>query len=65
MSEQSTISLAVTIMGLSLAVLSYAIRDEGLGSLVYGSALLSASLSLAHWFVTLKPRAKGRRRPGV
>ena len=37
MNERSAIPLAIAIMGMSLAVLSYAIKDENLGSVVYGS----------------------------
>jgi hypothetical protein len=58
MSERSATPLAIAIMGMSLAVLSYAIKDESLGSLVYGSGLLSAGCSLLHWFAERKPHAR-------
>ncbi len=58
MSERSGIPLAVAIMGMSLAVLSYAIKDDKLGSVVYASGLLSAGFSLLHWFATPTPKRR-------
>jgi lipopolysaccharide export LptBFGC system permease protein LptF len=50
MNERNATPLAVAIMGLLLAILSYAIKDERLGLVVYGSGLLSAGFALLHWF---------------
>lgn len=50
--------MGVAIMGMSLAVLSYAIKDANIGGVVYVSGLLSAGFSLLHWFRT--PNAKRR-----
>lgn len=50
MNERGAIPLVVAILGMSMAVLSYAIKDESLGIVVYGSGLLSAALALADWF---------------
>jgi hypothetical protein len=50
MNERNPTPLAVAIMGLLLAILSYAIKDERLGVVVYGSGLLSAGFALLHWF---------------
>jgi hypothetical protein len=50
MEERSWEPLAVAIIGLSLAVVSYGMKDGGLGSLTYGSGLISAGLALVHWF---------------
>lgn len=58
MNERSAAPLAIAIMGMSLAVLSYAIRDESLGVVVYGSGLLSSGFSLLHWFSTPGPRRR-------
>lgn len=58
MNERSAIPLAIAIMGMILSVLSYAVPDENFGRVAYGSGLLSAVLSLVHWFITPTP---GRR----
>ena len=58
MNERSATPLAVAIMGMSMAVISYAIKDESRGLVVYGSGLLSAGLSILHWFSA--PVAKRR-----
>jgi hypothetical protein len=50
MEERSWEPLAVAILGLLLAVMSYGMKDAGLGSLTYGSGLISAGLALVHWF---------------
>ncbi|WP_442755102.1 hypothetical protein ACNHKD_00120 [Methylocystis sp. JAN1] len=60
MSERSPTPLAVAIMGLLLAIISYAVKDESLGRLVYGSGLLSAGFALLHWFAT---PASGKKAP--
>ncbi|MEK8095543.1 hypothetical protein WOC76_24100 [Methylocystis sp. IM3] len=56
MSERSAAPLAVAILGMSLAVVSYGIKDQNLGAVVYGCGLISAGLSLLHWFRTPRPR---------
>jgi len=48
MSERNPVPLAVAILALLLAVVSYGIRDESLGAVVYGSGLLSAGFALLH-----------------
>lgn len=58
MSERSPVPLAIAILGMCLAVLSYGIKDQNLGVVVYGCGLLSAGFSLLHWFRAPKP---GRR----
>lgn len=58
MSERGALPLAVAIMGMSLAVISYAIKDESIGLVVYGSGLLSAAFAILHWFSA--PVAKRR-----
>ncbi|CAJ0873705.1 hypothetical protein AMST5_02533 [freshwater sediment metagenome] len=58
MTERSAIPLAIAIMGMSLAILSYAIKDQNLGSVVYGSGLLAAGLSLIDWFSPPKPKRR-------
>jgi hypothetical protein len=50
MGERSWEPLAIAILGLLLAIMSYGIKDGGLGNVVYVSGLVSAGLSLAHWF---------------
>jgi hypothetical protein len=50
MSDRSA-ALAIAILGLSLSVLSYTMKDQSLARLVYGCGLLSAGCSLLHWFV--------------
>jgi hypothetical protein len=58
MSVRSSTPLAVAILGLLLAILSYAITDEKFGSVVYGSGLISAGFALAHWFAIPIQRRK-------
>jgi hypothetical protein len=58
MNERSAIPLAVAIMGMALAVLSYAMKNENIGNVVYVAGLLSASLSLAHWFAAARPKRR-------
>ncbi len=58
MSARSPAPLAIAILGMSLAILSYGMKDQNIAAVVYGSGLLSAGLSLLHWFRTPKP---GRR----
>ncbi len=50
MEERSWEPLAVAILGLLLAIMSYGMKDAGLGTLTYGSGLISAGLALVHWF---------------
>lgn len=61
MNERCWTPLAVAIMGLLLAILSYAIKDERLGAVVYGSGLLSAAFAVLHWFAN--PDQKQRLPP--
>ncbi|WP_281928798.1 hypothetical protein [Methylocystis iwaonis] len=43
--------MAVAILGLLLAIVSYGIKDPKLSTLVYGSGLISAGFALLHWFM--------------
>lgn len=52
--------LAIAIGGLSLAIVSYGMREGALGTLTYGSGLISAGLALVHWFASSAPRAEKR-----
>jgi hypothetical protein len=54
MEERSWEPLAIAIVGLALAIASYGMKDGGLGSLTYGSGLISAGLALVHWFAAQK-----------
>lgn len=50
MGERCWKPLAVAIAGMMLAVVSYGVRDVNIGRVVYASGLISAALSLIHWF---------------
>ncbi len=52
--------LAIAIGGLSLAVVSYGMKDGALGNLTYGSGLISAGLALVHWLASSAPRVPRR-----
>lgn len=43
--------MAVAILGLLLAIVSYGIKDPKIATLVYGSGLISAGFALLHWFM--------------
>lgn len=58
MNKRSSTPLAIAILAMFMAIVSYAIKDETLARVVYGSGLLSAGLSLIHWFTETTP---GRR----
>ena len=58
MGERSWEPLAIAILGLLLAIVSYGMKDGGLGSLTYGSGLISAGLALVHWFALREKRAQ-------
>ncbi len=51
MNERSPTPLAITVLGLLLAVISYAIQDQKLAGLVYGCGLVAAILSVVDWFL--------------
>ncbi|MDJ0450571.1 hypothetical protein [Methylocystis sp. JR02] len=51
MSARSSTPLAVAILGLLLAIVSYGIKDPKIATLVYGSGLISAGFALLHWFM--------------
>jgi hypothetical protein len=56
MSERSPVPLAIAVMALILAIVSYGVKDDALGRLVYGSGLVSAAFALLHWFATPLPK---------
>jgi hypothetical protein len=57
MSERSWAPLVIAILGLSLAVVSYGMKDANWSYLTYGCGLISAGFSLLHWFTTERGRA--------
>lgn len=50
--------MAVAIIGLLLAIVSYGIKDPKLAILVYGSGLMSAGCAVLHWFMIPIQRRK-------
>ncbi|KAF2990192.1 hypothetical protein MJC1_02584 [Methylocystis sp. MJC1] len=58
MSARSSTPLAVAILGLLLAIVSYGIKDPKLATLVYGSGLMSAGFAVLHWFMIPVQRRK-------
>jgi len=52
MGERCWKPLAVAILGMSMALISYGVREPHLGVIVYVCGLASAGLALLHWFVT-------------
>lgn len=58
MNERSSTPLAIAILAMLMAILSYAIKDETLARVVYGCGLLSACLSVIHWFKETTPRRR-------
>ncbi len=58
MGERSWEPLAVAIFGLLLAIMSYGMKNAGLGNLTYGCGLVSAGLALLHWFAPIAQRVR-------
>jgi hypothetical protein len=56
MSARSPVPLAVAIMALILAIVSYGIKDDALGRVAYGSGLISAAFALLHWLAIPLPK---------